>query len=185
MTAPEAAEVSAVREAESPLHRAGHIGDEVGAGQPGWIANYAEPFSAPDFEPWNLPGSLCRPFLYRFDEAGEPAESLAPASAENIRAWLDQLPGECGVLPADRPPWLYEGELIAWERAQAFESQRSHGPMAIAQGPLLAGESAAPRFVPADDTSVDLPAIGELDEDATGHMTKFMDLHDALGGEER
>ena len=159
MTAPEAAETAAMLP-DRPFPPT-PLAEETLASSEQWAAIWTTPW----------PGEPDTRILHHI---GKVYAECVPAPRELVDHLLDQWHGEALTATYDSPWWAQRRA-----RRLAVTASRHSWPMPPEE------DAQAPRFVPADDTSVDLPAIGDLDEDATGHMTKFMDLHDALGGEGR
>ena len=150
------------------LSRIGSMFSETAAGHPGltWAMNDGSPVrEAIDAEQAAYASRRSDPdWQWLYGHWGEAICGAAPEPEP--------------VLPAVTGP-LYRDELI---RRSGYELP----PGGSRRAWPAPGQEALPRFVPADDTSVDLPAIGELDEEATGQMTRFMEAHDALGdGDDR
>ena len=139
------------------------LAEETLASNPDWAALWTEPWP-------ELPDPRI------LHHIGKVYAGCVPAPRELVDALLDQWHGEALTATYDSPWW-------AQRRARRLAVTASAG---YEGAEIALGLPELPRFVPADETSVDLPAIGELDEEATGQMTRFMEAHDSLGdGDDR
>ena len=166
MTATEAAEIAAVLTEPKPFPLHALFEDTLATNE-AWKAIWAEPVKIPD--------------MARFCD-GPAWDECVPVTRQSCEDFVDTACVNYGVSETRWQRW-------AAERA-GTASQVQHRPRSGYE--LPPGESARPwpmppesqpRFVPAaDDTSVDLPAIGELDEHATEVLDSFNVSHDEQPG---
>lgn len=138
------------------------LAEETLASNEDWAAIWTAPLEDPDTR-----------ILHHI---GKVYAECVPAPRELVDALLDEWHGQALTATFDSPWWA---GIRARRLAITASAGREDAEVAV-RWPVPE-QAALPRFVPADETSVDLPAIGELDEDATGHMDRFNAAHDSLG----